>query len=123
MEVMTMLHKIILVLAFGAMSTLYADTTASLAKQQELLSQKLIAGYTGHRDISGTIDTLEEKQNKLNSGVKDPEIKNLLKFMNICIKNIKHISNKPYSHSNRQRIADLSISIGEGSRYILNNIR
>ncbi len=100
-----------------------SDTPANLAKQQVLLSKKLVSNYVQNKDISKTITKLENKQNKLSRQIQDPELNNLLKFMNICLNNIKTLSVKPHNHSNRQRIADLSSSIGEGSRYILNSIR
>jgi hypothetical protein len=126
-----MLHKFILRLGLLAITTVTISNASSaeinspaqLAKQQESLSKKLISSYIKHEDISQTLDNLKEKQDRLKSKVQDPEIKNLLDFLNICLKDIKLIETKPRNHSNVQRIADLSTSISEGSRYIANALR
>jgi len=122
-----MLHKIILAFAFAgffaAAGSASFSSPADLAKEQEILSRKLISSYARHKDISDTLEIIKDRQERLKSKINDPEIENLLNFLNICLKNIESISSKPYSHSNVQRIADLGNQINEGSRYILDTLR
>ncbi len=115
-------------IATVAYGTLGADvytsvSPAELAKEQESLSKKIVLNYAKKKDISRTLDSIEHKQEMLKHKVNDPEIKNLLSFLNLCLNDIKRLSSKPYNHNNMQRIADLSNSIGEGSRYIAKELR
>ncbi len=98
-------------------------TQADLAKQQEVLSQKIVTAYAQHKDISQVINRLEMQQNRLKDSIHDPEISNLLDFLQLCLRNIKTLNTQPHSAQNTQAVADLSTSIREGSRYIARSLR
>ena len=103
-----------------------ASTTANpvdLAKEQEALSKKIVAAYSQKQDISGVIERLEQRQLELKDNIHDPEISNLLDFLQLCLDNIRQISAEPHSIDRRELLADLSSSIGEGSRYIARALR
>jgi hypothetical protein len=94
-----------------------------LAKKQALLSQKIVVAYAQNKDISQVINRLEEQQNRLKDSIHDPEISNLLDFLQLCLKNIKTISAKPYSLDRNELVADMGTSISEGSRYIVKTLQ
>jgi len=125
-----MLRKIIYSLSFAALmsgglqaNAVTISNPVDLAKKQELLSQKIIVAYAQRKDITGVINRLEEQQNRLKDSIHDPEITNLLDFLQLCLKNIKTISAKPRTIDNNQLISDLGTSISEGSRYIARTLR
>ena len=94
-----------------------------LARQQEALSQKVITAYAKHQDISQVIYNLKEKQNRLKGAIHDPEILNLLNFLEECLDRIHDISKKPHFDGSTQVVADLGASISEGSRYIVRSLQ
>jgi hypothetical protein len=104
---------------FGA-TTLSAQSpeTIGIAQENEQLSQKLAVAYIHNKDVAKTIERLEDQQDKLKGAVHDPEINNLLNFLQLCLENIKKASTEPHSAENAELISDLSGSIREGSRYI-----
>jgi len=103
-------------------SALAGTDPVDLAKKQEILSQKIITAYAQHKDVSPVIHRLEMQQNRLKNSIHDPEINNLLDFLQLCLNNIKTVSTKPHTSRNKQVIADLGTSISEGSRYIAHNL-
>jgi hypothetical protein len=113
------------VMSFSALhaSAISFSNPADIARKQERLSQEIAAAYAQHKDLSGVIRRLEEQQSRLKNSIHDPEISNLLDFLQLCLENIKTISTKPRTSANREMIADLGSSIGEGSRYIINKLR
>ena len=104
-------------------SALASVDPVDVAKKQEILSQKIISAYAERRDISSVIHRLEEQQHRLKSSVHDPEISNLLDFLQLCLNNLKTISTQPKTAENKRLIADLGTSIGEGSHYIAQTLQ
>jgi hypothetical protein len=104
-------------------NTITITSPIDLAKKQELLSQKIVVAYAQNKDISQVINRLEEQQLRLKDSIHDPEISNLLDFLQLCLKNIKTISAKPHSLDRKELVADLGTSIGEGSRYIVQTLQ
>jgi len=121
------LYKISLI-ALLSSAGLHASALAStepvdLAKQEEILSQKVITAYAQHRDISQVIHHLKERQIRLKGAVHDPEILNLLNFLELCLNRIQTISKKPHFDGSKEIVADLGTSISEGSRYIARSLQ
>ena len=113
-----------LMMTFGLHASALANVDpVDVAKKQEILSQKIISAYAERRDISGVIHRLEEQQNRLKNSVHDPEISNLLDFLQLCLNNIKTISTKPKTVENKRLIADLGTSIREGNHYIAQTLQ
>jgi len=98
-------------------------TKVDLAKDQEVLSKKIVVAYAQRKDISQVINRLEMQQSRLKDSIHDPEISNLLDFLQLCLHNIKTINAAPRSAKTNQEIADLGTSISEGSRYIAQTLR
>jgi len=103
-------------------SAITINNPVELAKKQEILSQKIAASYSEHKDISQVLHRLEEQQIRLKKTIHDPEISNMIDFLQLCLENIKSISLQPRSLSNTEKIADLGASINEGSRYIVQKL-
>jgi len=105
-------------------STLFAKDTHldSLVNKQQTLTKKIAQAYktkAKKAHILSTVKDLEEGQKKLKKmAIHNSEINNLFVFLNICLKDMKILIQKPYSRENAQKVADLGASISEGSRYI-----
>ena len=121
-----MLKKVIMstVIIIGFSSAAFAkgDThLINLASIQEAASQNIIKAYK--KDDTGSVlaslRVLESGHKSLESKISNPEIKNLLVYLNLCIKNLKDVVKKPHTPQNAQKVADLSASISEGSHYIV----
>jgi len=95
---------------------------ATLVTKQQTLTKKITQAYKKKAQKShllSRVKDLEAGQKKLKKmAIHNSEINNLFVFMNICIKDMKVLIQKPYSRENAQKVADLGASISEGSRYI-----
>jgi len=114
----------VLIVGLGTPMALAKGNTAELAKlasTQEKLSKNIVSAYK-KRDRGASvlvlINQLESQQMKLKSKVKNPEINYLLNFLHVCVKDLKAVVKKPYTSQNAQVVADLSMSLQEGSHYI-----
>ena len=110
----------------GAMAKSNTNHLVKLVSKQEVLSQNIIKAYKKQDNGSSVlvvIKALELGQTKLKSDIHNPEINNLLVFLNICLDDLKVVVNQPYSPDNAQLVADLSDSIFEGSQYIRQSLK
>ena len=110
----------------GVMAKNNTDHLVKLASKQEVLSQNIIKAYKKQDNGSSAlvvIKALELGQTKLKSDIHNPEIDNLLVFLNICLDDLRVVVKKPYSSHNAQLVADLSDSISEGSQYISQSLK
>jgi hypothetical protein len=103
-------------------SSLFAGSNqlAQLASKHAKLSQKIVQEYK-HKNSASAIALLKELesgQKKLGSKVHNREIANLLKYLNLCILDMKRVVKQPYSRKNIHIVTDLSASLMEGNRYI-----
>jgi hypothetical protein len=103
-------------------SAITINDPIDLAKKQEMLSTKIATGYSEHKDISQVLHQLEEQQIRLKKSIHDPEITNMIDFLQLCLRNIKNINQQPHTLRNTEKIADLGASINEGSRYIVQKL-
>ena len=107
---------------FSHASVAAGSDAIELAKKQEQLSIKIATSYAEHKDISQVLHRLEDQQLRLKRSIHDPEISNMIDFLQLCLENISDISLQPRSDKNLERIADLGASINEGSRYIVRKL-
>ena len=110
----------------GVMAKNNTDHLVKLVSKQEVLSQNIIEAYKKQDKGSSAlvvIKALESGQTKLKSDIHNPEIDNLLVFLNICLDDLRVVVKKPYSSHNAQLVADLSDSISEGSQYIRHSLK
>jgi hypothetical protein len=93
---------------------------AQLASKHVKLSQKIVQEYKHKNSASAMalIKELESGQKTLKSKVRNREISNLLKYLNLCVSDMKRVIREPYSSKNRGIVRDLSDSLREGNRYI-----
>jgi hypothetical protein len=103
-------------------SSLFAgsDQLAQLANRHAKLSQKIVQEYKHKNSASAIalIKELESGQKKLGNKVHNKEIANLLKYLNLCVVDMKKVVKQPYSRKNIHLVSDLSASLMEGNRYI-----
>jgi len=122
-----MLRKVILstLLAIGLNTTgvMAKGNTqlANLASKQETVSHIIVKAYKKQDSgsVSTALATLESGHKKLQSQTRDPEVKNMLTYLNLCIKNLKEAAKRPYNSQNAQKVAELSALISEGNHYII----
>lgn len=93
---------------------------AQLADRHAKLSQKIVQEYRHQNSASAVALTkeLESGQKKLGAKVRSREISNLLKYLNLCVVNMKKVVTQPYSRKNIHIVSDLSASLTEGNLYI-----
>jgi len=101
-------------------SVAYASSAKDVLSKQEALSHKALKAYKRHQGIAlvKQIQTIKAQNHKLQKQVRDPEIRNLLVFLDVCLDEMKTTLKKPYSRDNAQIIADLSVSLNEGTHYV-----
>jgi hypothetical protein len=103
-------------------TTLFAGSTqlAKLATKHITLSQKIVQEYRQKNSASvmTLIHELESGQKQIASKVHNGEIQNLLKYLNLCVSDMKAVVKKPYSSRNSNIVSNLSASLKEGNYYI-----
>ncbi len=93
-------------------------TLINLAKKQEIMSKHIEADYK-KQGLMSTIKNLEIGQNQLKKDIHNPEVKNLIRFLDMCVNDLKVLAKKPYSKQNAQRVSELGESLREGHHYVL----
>jgi hypothetical protein len=111
----------IIIVGLGVNIVSASDAQLSqLAIKHIKLTKKIINAYK-HKNSSFAMaltKELESGQKKLGSQVESRELTNLIKYLNLCVLDIKKVLKKPYSSQNVHRLSDLSGSLIEGNRYI-----
>ena len=127
-----MLRKILLSISFitilsttGAVAKNNANRLITLTSKQEKLSDMLVSSYNKkNQTVSfANIKSIEAGQTTLKSSIKDPEITNLLVYLDMCVTDLKTLVKKPYSSSNAKAIAELCTSVSEGNQYVARSLR
>jgi len=90
----------------------------NLAAKQESISKHIATDYK-KQGLMSTIKSLEAGQNQLKRDIHNPEVKNLMRFLDMCVNDLKVIATKPYSKQNAQRVSELGESLREGHHYVL----
>jgi len=98
----------------------YGGNVTDVLSKQEALTHKAVIAYKKHKAVAlvKQIHAIKAQNKQLRRKVRDPEIKNLLVFLDICLDEMSTTLKKPYSRDNAQIVADLSISIKEGTHYV-----
>jgi len=104
----------------------------NIAGKQRMLSQRIAKDYLylgkkiavdkARKQLTQSLATFQKSQKYLAETIHDPEIKNLISFVNISEKELRDITKKPYSLDNAQLVLDLSESMLEGSQYIVDSL-
>jgi len=93
-----------------------------IAKDYLYLGKKIAVDKAG-KQLKASLKEFKEGQAKLKESINDPEIKNLLAFVDLSLGELEGIVNKPFSLDNAQLVLDLSESMLEGSQYVVDSLK
>jgi restriction endonuclease Mrr len=115
------------------------DTPANIAEllniagKQRMLSQRIAKDYLyigkkvavdkATRQLEQSLEAFAKSQKYLEQAIDDPEIKNLIAFVNLSLNELKETAKKPFNLDNAQLVLDLSESMLEGSQYIVDSLK
>ena len=104
-----------------------------IAGKQRMLSQRVakdylyvgekVAVYKAKKQLSVSLKRMEDTHKILVDSINDPEIKNLLSFVELSMEDFKATANEPFTLDNAQLIIDLSESMLEGSQYVVDSLK
>ena len=105
----------------------------NIAGKQRMLSQRIAKDYMyigkkistskATRQSKHSLEALNEAHQVLVQSINDPEIKNLLAFVEMSTEDFQVISQEAFSLDNAQLILDLSESMLEGSQYVVDSLK
>jgi nitrate/nitrite-specific signal transduction histidine kinase len=105
----------------------------NIAGKQRMLSQRIAKDYLyigkgvavdkAKRQLKKSLQEFEKGEKILSDSINDPEIKNLLAFVDMSLDELKTELKKPFSIDNAQLILDLSESMLEGTQYIVSSLK
>jgi hypothetical protein len=118
-----MFKSLLALVALVTFSTaLQAQSPLQLAKTEQQLSRKLLAAYLNGSRTDPIFQDLRQVQQELKGSLRDPEIRNLLTFLDLCIEELRPSLRRPVTPANIEIVSDLTTSIAEGSRFILGSV-
>jgi len=104
-----------------------------VAGKQRMLSQRIAKDYLyigkkvavskASRQLKASLKELVSAHKVLVDSINDPEIRNLLSFVELSIEDFKTTANEPFNLDNAQLIIDLSESMLEGSQYVVDSLK
>jgi len=104
-----------------------------MAGRQRMLSQRIAKDYMyvgekvatskAKKQLKTSLEEMKKAHKTLVESINDPEIKNLLAFVEMSSEDFEAISKEPYSLDNAQLILDLSESMLEGSQYVVTSLK
>jgi len=104
-----------------------------VAGKQRMLSQRIAKDYLyvgkkvavskASKQMKKSLNELVSAHKVLVDSINDPEIKNLLSFVELSIDDFKATANEPFNLDNAQLIIDLSESMLEGSQYVVDSLK
>ena len=104
-----------------------------VAGKQRMLSQRIAKDYLyigkkvavskARKQMKASLEELVSAHKVLKDSINDPEIQNLLSFVELSIEDFKSTANEPFNLDNAQLIIDLSESMLEGSQYVVNSLK
>ncbi len=104
-----------------------------IAGRQRMLSQRIAKDYLyigqkvavskARKQLKQSLKELVSAHKVLVESINDPEIQNLLAFVELSIDDFRSTANDPYNLDNAQLIIDLSESMLEGSQYVVNSLK
>jgi hypothetical protein len=105
----------------------------NIAGKQRMLSQRIAKDYLymgkkvavdkANKQLEKSLSTFKKSQTYLDKAIIDPEIKNLIAFVNMSQNELETTAKKPFSLDNAQLVLDLSESMLEGSQYIVDSLK
>jgi cellobiose-specific phosphotransferase system component IIA len=104
-----------------------------IAGKQRMLSQRIakdylyagkkVASAKANKQLKQSLDELHQAHKLLVESINDPEIKNLLAFVEMSTEDFDITAKEEFNIDNAQLIIDLSESMLEGSQYVVNSLK
>jgi len=104
-----------------------------IAGKQRMLSQRIAKDYLyignkvavgkANKQLKASLGEFAAAHKKLYSSINDPEIQNLLTFVQMSFDEFKELIKQPFNLDNAQLTLDLSESILEGSQYVVDSLK
>ena len=104
-----------------------------MAGKQRMLSQRIAKDYLyagnkiapakANKQLKKSLDELLAAHKVLVESINDPEIKNLLDFVEMSTEDFTATSNEEFNLDNAQLVIDLSESMLEGSQYVVDSLK
>ena len=104
-----------------------------VAGKQRMLSQRIAKDYLyigekvavskAKKQLKASLDEMIKDHKILVDSINDPEITNLLSFVELSMEDFKATANEPFNLDNAQLIIDLSESMLEGSQYVVDSLK
>lgn len=104
-----------------------------IAGKQRMLSQRIAKDYMyagkkiatakANKQLKKSLSELTESHKVLVESINDPEIKNLLAFVEMSTEDFEATANEEFTIDNAQLVLDLSESMLEGSQYVVNSLK
>jgi hypothetical protein len=116
-------------------ATVISDTVKliDIAGKQRMLSQRIAKDYLyagkkiapakANKQLKESLDELVKAHQTLVRSINDPDIKNLLAFVEMSTEDFKTTANEPFNIDNAQLVIDLSESMLEGSQYVVDSLK
>jgi len=104
-----------------------------VAGRQRMLSQRIAKDYLyvgkkvavskAKKQLKESLQQIVKTHKLLVKSINDPEIQNLLSFVELSMEDFKATANEPFNLDNAQLIIDLSESMLEGSQYVVDSLK
>ena len=109
------------------------ENLVDIAGRDRMLSQRIVKDYLykgkkiatnrADKELKASIGEFSKNLKRLNDSINDPEIKNLLSFVQMSFDEYQETINKPFDLDNAQIALDLGESLLEGSQYIVDSLK
>jgi len=103
------------------------------AGKQRMLSQRVAKDYLymgnkvavskAQKQLKASLSEFSAAHKRLYTSINDPEIRNLLTFVQMSYEEFKSLINQPYNLDNAQLALDLSETILEGSQFVVDSLK
>jgi len=104
-----------------------------IAGKQRMLSQRIakdylyigkkVAVYKAKKQLAASLKEMADTHKILVDSINDPEIKNLLSFVELSMEDFQATAHESFNLDNAQLIIDLSESMLEGSQYVVDSLK
>jgi len=104
-----------------------------MAGKQRMLSQRIAKDYLyagnkiapakANKQLKKSLEVLQSAHKTLVESINDPEIKNLLAFVEMSTEDFSATANEEFNIDNAQLVIDLSESMLEGSQYVVDSLK
>jgi len=123
-------------MAEASSNTVVIEDTVKLidiAGKQRMLSQRIAKDYLyagkkvatakANKQLKASLEELSNAHKTLVESINDPDIKNLLAFVEMSTEDFEATANEAFTLDNAQLVIDLSESMLEGSQYVVDSLK